>query len=336
MEAEEVKSVVQDRYAQTALHASDTVAGAKRVATAFGYSTDELDAIPPESNMGLSCGNPIALASIKDGETVVDLGSGGGFDCFLAARRVGSSGKVIGVDMTSTMIELAQKNKSERYPNVEFVLGDIENLPIESNTVDCVISNCVINLVPNKEKAFQEIFRILKPGGRVAISDLCLKKELPQEMKHVEMLIGCIAGAVLTADYQKMILEAGFQDLDIVDSQADLAQAYSQLVPSPNSCNETTAAPKQEEAKSGCCSSTVQQKEKESKSGCCSSTVQQEEKESKTGCCTSKLATVQGFTCCASAESQSPTVTEALLLMVSKYPINDYAGSYKIFAIKPQ
>jgi ubiquinone/menaquinone biosynthesis C-methylase UbiE len=169
--------------------------------------------------MGLGCGNPVALASLKEGEVVLDLGSGAGFDCFLAANRVGTNGRVIGVDMTPEMIEKARRNAQKAgYENVEFRLGEIENLPVADNSVDAVISNCVINLSPDKESVFREAFRVLKPGGRLMVSDLVLLKELPDFIrKSVVSYVSCIAGAVRKEEYMGAIEGAGFQEVRIID-----------------------------------------------------------------------------------------------------------------------
>ena len=183
----------------------------------IGYTDDELGAVPDGANLGLGCGNPVAIASLKEGETVLDLGSGAGFDCFLAANKVGRNGKVIGVDMTPEMIEKARKNTMKGdYKNVEFRLGEIENLPAADNSVDVVISNCVINLSPNKMRVFNEAFRVLKPGGRFMISDIVLTKELPSAVKEsVEAYVGCVAGAIKKEEYLQTIRQAGFGEIHI-------------------------------------------------------------------------------------------------------------------------
>lgn len=185
----------------------------------IGYSEDELKAVPKGANLGLGCGNPVALASLEKGETVLDLGSGAGFDCFLAADRVGKEGKVIGMDMTPEMLEKARKNAGNgNYPNVEFRLGEIENIPSGDSTVDVVISNCVINLSPDKERVFKEAFRVLKPGGRLMVSDIVLLKELPIEIKNsIDAYIGCIAGAIKKDDYIEAIQNAGFHEVNIIE-----------------------------------------------------------------------------------------------------------------------
>ena len=185
----------------------------------IGYSDEEINAVPEGANLGLGCGNPTALASLKEGETVLDLGSGAGFDAFLAAQRVGKNGKVIGVDMTPEMIEKARENAMKgNYENVEFRLGEIEKLPAKDNSVDAVISNCVINLSPDKKTVFEEAFRVLKPGGRLMISDIVLLKDLPDLIKDsVEAYVGCVSGAMLKDEYIKIIKEAGFQDVKIVN-----------------------------------------------------------------------------------------------------------------------
>ncbi|MHA1915749.1 MAG: arsenite methyltransferase [Promethearchaeota archaeon] len=186
----------------------------------LGYSQEEQSSVPQGSNLGLGCGNPTALASIKGGETVVDLGSGAGFDCFLAANKVGETGKIIGVDMTPQMIDTARENATKGdYKNVEFRLGEIENLPVADGEADLIISNCVINLSPNKDKVFQEAYRILKPGGRLMVSDIVLSKELPDDIKNsINAYVGCVSGAILKEDYLKKIEDAGFEDVEIKDS----------------------------------------------------------------------------------------------------------------------
>jgi SAM-dependent methyltransferase len=191
---------------------------AKTASKAIGYSDKEIASVPEGANLGLGCGNPIALASMKPGETVLDLGSGPGFDSFLAAQKVGKKGRVIGVDMTPEMIAKARENAHKgKYDNVEFRLGEIEQLPVEDNSVDIVISNCVINLSPDKEKVFKEAYRVLKPGGRLMVSDLVLLKELPESVKKSEeAYVGCIAGAMLKKDYIGAAEKAGFKDLKIV------------------------------------------------------------------------------------------------------------------------
>ena len=185
---------------------------------AIGYSDVELGAIPGEANLGLGCGNPTALASLKSGEVVLDLGSGGGIDCFLAANAVGQNGRVIGVDMTPEMIEQARENAGKgNYMNVEFRLGEIENLPVADNFVDIVISNCVINLSPDKGRVFKEAYRALKPGGRVMVSDIVLLKELPESIKSsVEAYVGCVAGASRKEEYLATVAAAGFQEVEVI------------------------------------------------------------------------------------------------------------------------
>ena len=188
------------------------------VSEKLGYTKEELSSIPGEANMGLGCGNPVAIASLKDGETVVDLGSGGGIDAFLAAKKVGKNGKVIGIDMTEAMIKKAQDNaKKGGFKNIEFKLGDIENIPLDSGIADCIISNCVINLAEDKQKVFNEAFRILKNKGRLMISDMVLISDLPlQVLKSQEMYTACIAGALKKEDYISKIRKAGFKDMNIV------------------------------------------------------------------------------------------------------------------------
>lgn len=227
MEDKEVKKVVRKRYGEIAKRNSSCCAPSccggsnqsEKVSINIGYSEEELQSVPEGANMGLGCGNPLALASLKEGETVLDLGSGGGFDCFLAANKVGKTGKVIGVDMTQDMLDKARENaKNGGYDNVEFRLGEIENIPVADNAVDIIISNCVINLSPKKERVFQEAFRTLKPGGRLAVSDIVILEELPDFIKNsVDMYISCVAGAILKDEYLGLIEKAGFREIKIVE-----------------------------------------------------------------------------------------------------------------------
>ncbi len=188
-----------------------------KISAKLGYSSSQLQNVPEGSNLGLGCGNPQAIASLKNGETVLDLGSGAGFDVFLAANQVGGNGKVIGVDMTPAMIAKARENAEKgKYTNVEFRLGEIENLPVKDNTIDVIISNCVINLSPEKQKVFNEAFRVLNKGGRVAVSDVIATVELPEEVqKDMELYSGCISGAETIDKLKKMLVDAGFTDIKI-------------------------------------------------------------------------------------------------------------------------
>jgi SAM-dependent methyltransferase len=198
---------------------SDTDDLARYIAERLGYSGDDLDSVPDGANLGLGCGNPVALASLVEGETVVDLGSGGGLDCFLSAERVGPSGHVIGVDMTPEMIERARGNaESGGYSNVEFRLGKIEEMPLDDSTADVIISNCVINLSPDKARTFDEAFRVLKPGGRLMVSDIVLLSELPESIrKSAKALVSCLGGAVMRDEYLQLIGSAGFSDIEVLD-----------------------------------------------------------------------------------------------------------------------
>lgn len=220
---------VRDQYAGVAKGAlSNESTAVRSIASAFGYSEDELNQLPAEANMGLSCGNPLALAGIREGEVVVDLGCGGGMDVFLAARKVGASGRAIGIDMTTEMLERARAGQQKLgLTNVEFHHSTIDRLPLPDNSVDCVISNCVINLVPDKLAVFREILRVLKPGGRVALSDIALKQELPSAVKHsVKAYVGCISGAILIDEYRRLLEQAGFAAVAVTDTGADL-NAYA-------------------------------------------------------------------------------------------------------------
>jgi SAM-dependent methyltransferase len=229
MDKEEIKKVVRDGYGKIAKQDSSCCPPAKSccggtdlaqdISRNIGYTEEDLKAAPEGANLGLGCGNPVALASLKEGEIVLDLGSGAGFDCFLAAGRVGGSGRVIGVDMTPEMLEKARNNAVKgNYTNVEFRLGEIENLPAADSSVDAVISNCVINLSPEKRKVFAEAFRVLKPGGRLMVSDIVLLKELPDIVKNsMEAYVGCLSGAALKDEYIRTIKAAGFEDVRIID-----------------------------------------------------------------------------------------------------------------------
>jgi ubiquinone/menaquinone biosynthesis C-methylase UbiE len=230
MKDEKIKKLVREGYAKVAKKdttcCSDTPAPcscststSEEISQRIGYSQEDISSVPEGANLGLGCGNPVALASLKRGETVLDLGSGAGFDCFLAARRVGKNGRIIGVDMTPEMIDKARENASKgKYQNVEFRLGEIENLPVADNKVDVVISNCVINLSPNKKRVFEEAFRVLKPDGRLMVSDIVLMKRLPEIIrKNVQAYIGCLSGAEKKEVYLKTIESAGFREVKVIE-----------------------------------------------------------------------------------------------------------------------
>src|SRR5271163_2457953 len=247
--SERILDSVKSKYGAVALSSlSNNHAGVQAVAEAFGYTAEELTSIPADANMGLSCGNPTATAHLRPGEVVVDLGSGGGLDVFLASKMVGPTGRAIGIDMTPSMIERASANAvSGGYTNVEFYLAMIDRIPLPDASVDCVISNCVLNLAPDKPTVFREIARILKPGGRLAVSDIALKHELPEAIaKSMAAYVGCIAGAIKIGDYREGLLAAGFEHVEIVDSGSDL-NAYAKV-----------------ENQSGCCSPAM------ADSSCCS------------------------------------------------------------------
>ncbi|MEO0083700.1 MAG: arsenite methyltransferase [candidate division WOR-3 bacterium] len=231
MRRKEIKKEIRARYAKIAKHkisccaTSSSCCGSNaaiEISKKIGYSEKELKSVPIDSNLGLGCGNPIALANLKKGETVLDLGCGAGFDCFLAANKVGKKGKVIGVDMTAEMITKARNNATKnKFNNVEFRLGEIENLPVADNSVDVIISNCVINLSPDKKRVFKEAYRVLKPNGRLVISDIVLLKKLPTPIRNsVEAYIGCVAGAMLKNDYVTTIKSAGFRNVKILNEKS--------------------------------------------------------------------------------------------------------------------
>ncbi len=228
MKKEEIKKVVRKSYAKIAKQQSSCCAPgnsccgstdlAQDISKRIGYSEEDIKAVPEGANLGLGCGNPVALASLKEGETVLDLGSGAGFDCFLAADKVGKKGRVIGIDMTPEMVEKARENAGKgKYENVEFRLGEIEHLPVADSSADIIISNCVINLAPDKNNVFTEAFRALKPGGRLMVSDIVLLKELPDSIKNsIEAYVGCVSGAVMKDKYIGAIKEAGFKEVRII------------------------------------------------------------------------------------------------------------------------
>jgi len=237
MKKEEVTKTVRRRYGDIAKQSGSCCAGGSGadkpspccgtagaaavhdISKTIGYSDTDVNSVPEGANLGLGCGNPVALASLKEGEVVLDLGSGAGFDCFLAASRVGPRGKVIGVDMTPEMLDKARENiRKGNYENIEFRLGEIENLPVADNTVDVIISNCVINLSQDKPKVFKEAFRVLKPGGRLMVSDIVLLGDLPQKIANsVAAYVGCIAGASKKSDYLEAIKAAGFAEVKVLD-----------------------------------------------------------------------------------------------------------------------
>jgi len=227
---EELRKAVRKGYAKVAKQenscctpaasaCSCTTSTSAELSKRIGYNQQEIDSVPEGANLGLGCGNPIALASLKQGETVLDLGSGAGFDCFLAANKVGKNGRVIGVDMTPEMIDKARANaRKGKYANVEFRLGEIENLPVADNAADIIISNCVINLSPDKKRVFQEAFRVLRPGGRLMVSDIVLTKPLPEVIrKNVEAYVGCLSGAEMKDKYMQLIEAAGFDQVKILE-----------------------------------------------------------------------------------------------------------------------
>jgi len=223
----DIKKIVKEGYAKVAKQGTSccssgsccsSTSNLRGISKTVGYSDDEMNAVPEGSNLGLGCGNPVAIASLKEGDVVLDLGSGAGFDAFLSAQRVGKTGRVIGVDMTPEMIAKAKENaKKGNYKNVDFRLGEIEKLPVEDKSIDVIISNCVINLSPDKKKVFKEAYRVLKAGGRLMVSDLVLAKDLPKQIKgSVEAYVGCLAGAIKKDDYLGLIKQAGFQDIKVI------------------------------------------------------------------------------------------------------------------------
>jgi len=328
--AEAMTAVVRDQYASTAKSGlSSNHDGVRAVAEAFGYSADELASIPAEANMGLSCGNPTATANLRAGEVVVDLGSGGGLDVFLAAKKVGPTGKAIGIDMTPEMIDLARRNAAkDGVTNVEFHLATIDKLPLPDASVDVVISNCVINLAPDKAAVFREIARVLKPGGRLAVSDIGLKRPLPDEIaKDVMAYVGCIAGALLIDEYRRLLSEAGFAEVMVVDAGADL-NAYAKVEGQSGCCSPamvepaTPATPVPAAVPSACCSPAA-------------STVPL--KLAAAACCGSDPAADRFTTDPSSTDAStadSSTVHEGLSGLLARHDVNAYAASVKVYAVR--
>lgn len=310
---------IRQQYAGTARSSlTNDSAGVQAVAEAFGYTAEELTSIPAQANMGLSCGNPVATAHLKEGEVVVDLGSGGGLDVFLAAQKVGPTGKAIGIDMTQDMLDRAIKAaaigvQGKPITNVEFHLATIDNLPLSDNSVDVILSNCVINLAPDKQAVFREMFRVLKPGGRVAVSDIALKQTLPDELaKNIDAYVGCIAGAIPMQGYNDGLHEAGFQDIAVINANTDL-NAYSQV-----------------EGASACCSGPAAQ-------DCCDSTPAPVSLSiaQPTSCCSDDSNA--SSECCSNDDAAPSTsgIHDQLANLIKRYNLNDYAASVKVFAIKP-
>jgi arsenite methyltransferase len=307
--SEQVRDVIRDQYGALAKRGlSNDQAGVRAVAEAFGYSPEQLAAIPAEANLGVSCGNPTAFAGLKPGEVVVDLGAGGGLDVFLAADRVGPTGKAIGIDMTSEMLELARRNAARGangrpFTNVEFHLASIEQVPLENESTDCVISNCVINLASDKPAVFREIFRILKPGGRLAVSDIALKQTLPAELgDDLLAYAGCISGAILIDDYRQQLLEAGFSAVEIIDTGADL-NAYAGVENQAVCC----APPQTENA----------------------------EPKQVTESLAGELTLLDASCCSPGTDAATQSLHQRLVELLQQYNINDFAASVRIFAVKP-
>lgn len=332
---ETITQAVRDRYAAVAAsELSNDSPGVRAVAEAFGYTAEELSEVPAEANMGLSCGNPVATAHLRPGETVVDLGSGGGIDVLLAARKVGPTGKAIGIDMTDEMLARARKNaRTAGADNVAFHKATIDDLPLADGSVDCIISNCVINLAPDKRAVFREMARVLKPGGRVAVSDIALKKPLPPEIEHdLLAYVGCVAGAVPIEEYRAGLLEAGFTHVEIMDSGADL-RVYAQIDGQAGCCGgESAVVPEAVAAPSCCAPATAASPE----GACCTPS-----KPVADGgpCCTTaekEQAIEAGASCCAPAEARRERSEPLARLsdLARRHDINDYAASVKVLAVK--
>jgi len=225
--AEEIKKLVKIKYGEIAITNCGCGCGCKNsqnIAKEIGYLDNEIN-IVEGANLGLGCGNPVAISKIKEGDVVLDLGCGAGFDCFLASKKVGETGKVIGIDMTEEMIKKARSNAEKiKIKNVEFILAEIEKMPFKDKSIDIIITNCVINLTPNKTKTFREAYRVLKEGGKMYVSDIVLLKDLSEEQKsNKELLTGCVAGALLKTDYLNKIKEVGF-DINIISENKEISK----------------------------------------------------------------------------------------------------------------
>jgi SAM-dependent methyltransferase len=329
-----IQERVREKYAAVATsNLSSDHAGVHSVAEAFGYSPEELASIPAEANMGLSCGNPTATAHLRAGEIVVDLGSGGGLDVFLAAQKVGPTGKAIGVDMTPEMVERARASAAKQgLDNVVFYLSTIDRIPLAEGSVDCVISNCVINLVADKQAVFREIFRVLKPGGRVAVSDIALKKELPPGVgQDLLAYVGCIAGAIPIAEYVAGLKAAGFEAVQAVDTGKDL-NAYSQVEGTGGCCSPALERPaameKPTATESPCCTPAPA-----GSSECCARATDAKS-EPAVACCSP--APSGSSACCIPNETVEETsVHSGLAELLRKYDVNEFAASVQVYAIKP-
>ena len=296
--------------------------------------------------MALSCGNPTATAGLRPGETVVDLGSGGGLDVFLAARKVGPTGRAIGIDMTPAMIALARRNAEKAgLTNVEFQEATIDRLPLPDASADCVISNCVINLAPDKDAVFKEIARVLKPGGRLAVSDIALKRELPPELGDDLMAyVGCIAGAIMIEEYRRGLIGAGFAHFEIIDSGSDL-NAYAQVENQALCCPPPASLPTSDLAGAACCSPTTAPASLPiAEVSCCTPPSGSPDRLASEGaCCSSPVTPATALAvvddgCC--SVGPAAVVDEALHArladLLRRYDVNDYAASVKVFAVKPR
>ncbi|KAE8452951.1 hypothetical protein EG329_012138 [Mollisiaceae sp. DMI_Dod_QoI] len=295
--------IVSDHYSALAREdASKNTAHIRKVAESFGYSAEDLASVPEGANLGVSCGNPLAVAGLKEGETVIDLGSGAGFDVFQAARKVGPDGLSIGVDMSQDMLDRARRNAEKAsITNVKFVLSPITEIPLDSESADCIISNCVINLLAQDEKlvCFKEVQRILRPGGRLAVSDILAKKVFPEELQRdMGLYVGCISGASLVSEYEQWLRGAGFDEIIIVDKKSDLNiyKERGQDDGSSSCCEISTAGPQAQN--SSCCAPPA---------SCCSSTSEKAKSENEKG----------------------------LAKRVADIDFNEWVSSYSIYAVKP-
>ncbi|MSR30539.1 MAG: arsenite methyltransferase [Gemmataceae bacterium] len=307
MNKEQVLKEVQAGYAAVARESQGQKEEAlSKIARAFGYSEEDLAAIPSDANLGLSCGNPVALANLKPGEVVVDLGCGAGIDVMLAARKVGPTGRSIGIDMTPEMIDRAKKNSRAPiqgvvYTQVEFHLAPIDELPLKDEIADCMVSNCVINLAPDKRAVFKEMHRVLKPGGRLSISDIALKGSLPRELeRNLHAYVGCISGAISLQEYETGLQEAGFSSIRVIDTRKDL-NAYAQA-----------------EGQTGCCTPSMEERPGSLGSLPVASDSCGDPQEAGGGCCS----------------PPEEGLYSKLSEIIGKYDLNQFAAAVQVYAIK--
>lgn len=321
MDAKKIQEEISAKYGAIAKSGSGTDGSAMKIAKAFGYTDEDLAKVPEGANLGLGCGNPVALANVREGETIVDLGCGGGIDVLSAAHKVGPNGVAIGIDMNKDMLQRASTNAAKvGITNVRFIECPVTKLTLRDGAADCIVSNCVINLVPSEEKqlAFDEMYRVLKPGGRVAISDILARKQFPESMaKSIALHVGCMAGASQVSEYETYLANSGFEDIRIVDSKSDL-NTYMAVAQEGKGCCDTSETP---ETTSQCCQPAEADSDKccvpEKKEGCCPD---------KEGCCEGEPGT---------SESGISKLAKEMARDMGDVDWNEWVGSFQVYALKP-